>query len=339
MQNKELGFDKDQIVVIPISKDLSDTYKTNILSYPDIINVTGCDRNFSNGNSSRLFHTHSGKPVQVNIIRVEEAYVTTLGIDLIKGRNFSESFPVDQLSSVIVNETLVKEFDLQAPIGTILKGYMFDEQKPNIVGVVKDYHVHSLREKIPPLILHMTEEINGPWSVMVKIRAENIGRALEILKEQWHKTVPNRDFNYTFLNDDLNLKYKNEERWQKITGISTLFSFIISSMGLLGLVIIIINARTKEIGIRKVLGASIASVIAVLGKDIAKWVIIANLIAWPIAWYVMNRWLENFVYKTEIAWWYFLLAGAIALIIAIFTVSVQTLKAALANPINALRYE
>ncbi len=339
MQNKQLGFDKDQIVVIPISKDLSDTYKTNISSYPDIINVTGCDRNFSNGNSSRIFHTQSGKPIQVNIIRVEEEYVNTLGIDLIEGRDFSESFPGDKLNSIIVNETLVKEFDLQSPIGTILNGYAFKEHKPEIVGVVKDYHVHSLREEIPPSILHMTSEINGPWSIMVKIRAKNISRTINILKEQWHKTVPNRDFNYTFLSDNLNLKYQNEERWQKITGISTLFSFIISSMGLLGLVIIIINARTKEIGIRKVLGASIINVIAILGKDIAKWVIIANLIAWPITWYAMNRWLENYVYKIEIAWWYFLLAGFVALIIALITVSVQTLKAALANPIEALRYE
>jgi ABC-type antimicrobial peptide transport system permease subunit len=339
MQNKELGFNKDQIVVIPISTEYNDTYKNNILSYPEIISAAGCDRNFSNGNSSRLYHTLSGKPIEVNIIRVEEEYVNTLGINLIEGRNFSESFPGDKLNSVIVNETLIKEFDLQTPVGTVLNGHMFGEEMPTIVGVVKDYHIFSMRREVPPLILHMTPEINGSWSLLVKIKPDNIKNTIDLLSKQWKQTIPNREFRYTFLNDDLNMKYHNEERWQKITGISTLFAFIISSMGLLGLVIIIINVRTKEIGIRKVLGASIIRIVAILTKDIAIWVIIANLLAWPVAWYAMTRWLENFAYKIEITWWFYLLAGVVALIIALISVSLQTLKAALANPVESLRYE
>lgn len=339
IQNKELGFDKDQIVVIPISKDNSDIYKNKILAYPGIISATGCDRNFSNGNSNRLFHTKSGKPIQVNIIRVEEKYINTLGINLIEGRNFSESFPGDKLNSVIVNETLMKEFNLQTPVGSVLNGYMFGEEKPIIVGVVRDYHIFSMREKIPPLILHMTQEINGPWSLLVKIKAENIRNTIDMLNKQWEQTIPNREFRYTFLNDDLNMKYHDEERWQKITGISTFFAFIISSMGLLGLVIIITNVRTKEIGIRKVLGASITKVVAILTKDIAKWVIIANLFAWPTTWYTMNKWLENYAYHINIEWWMYAVAAGSALLIALITVSFQAVKAAMANPVDSLRYE
>ena len=339
MQNKELGFDKDQIVIIPISKGFSDIYKNKILAYPEIISATGCDRNFSNGNSSRSFITKADKPVEVNIIRVEEEYINTLNINLIEGRNFSESFPSDKLNSVIINETLVKKFDLQEPIGTVLKGYSFGEEMPIVVGVVRDYHIFSMREKVPPLILHMTKEINGSWSLLVKIRADNIGKAIDILNKQWDQTIPNREFIYTFLDDDLNMKYQNEERWQKITGISTLFAFIISSLGLLGLALIITNVRTKEIGIRKVLGASITAIVAILTKDITKWVIMANLLAWPTTWYVMNIWLENYAYRMDIDWWIFVLAGGLALFIALITVSSQAIKAALANPGEALRYE
>ena len=339
MQNKELGFNKDQIVVIPISKEFSDIYKNKILAYPEIIAATGCDRNFSNGNSSRIFFTQSDKPIEVYIIRVEQEYINTLGIKLIEGRNFSESFPGDKLNSVIINETLVKEFDLQTPIGTVLKGHTFTEKVPTVVGVIEDYHILLMHEKVPPLILHITQEINGSWSLLVKIKAGTIRKTIDILSKQWDKTIPDREFRYTFLDDNLSMNYQNEERWQKITGISSLFAFIISSLGLLGLVSIITNVRTKEIGIRKVLGASIIGIVAMLTKDITKWVVIANLLAWPTTWYAMNKWLGNYAYHINIDWWIFLIAGLAALFIALLTVSWQTIRAAIANPVESLRYE
>jgi len=339
MQNKELGFDKEQIVVIPILKEFNDIYKNKILAHPEIISATGCDRNFSNGNSSRIFTSQSGKPIEVFIIRVEDEYINTLGINLLEGREFSESFPGDKLNSVIINETFVKEFNLQVPVGSVVNGHMFGKEKPTVVGVVTDYHILSMHEKVPPLILHMTKEINGPWSLLVKIKAGNIKKTIEVLSKQWSKIIPDREFTYTFLSDDLNLKYQNEERWQKITGISTLFAFIISSLGLLGLASIIINVRTKEIGIRKVLGASITDIVTILTKDITKWVIFANLLAWPTTWYAMNKWLENYAYRTEIGWWIFLMAGGLALLLALVTVTSLAIKAATSNPVNALKYE
>jgi len=339
MQNKDLGFDKEQVVVIPMLKEFSEVYKNKIKAYPEIINVTGCDRNFTNGNSSRLFYNKNEKPVEVTIIRVEEEYVNTLGINLLEGRNFSKKFPADELNSVLVNQTFVEEFDLQSPIGESIKGYKFKEETPNVVGVFKDFHTKSLRSKIPPLMLHMTKEINGDWGLLVKIKAGNIKETISLLENNWKETVPKRDFQYTFLNDNFNAKYSGEKHWQKITGISTLFAFIISSLGLLGLAMIVTNVRTKEIGIRKVLGASISNVVAILNKDITKWIIIANLLAIPATWYIMSKWLDNYEYHINISWWVFLITGAASLSIALLTVSFQTIRAALANPIESLRYE
>jgi len=339
MQNKDLGFDKEQVVVIPIFKEFSDVYKNKIKAYPEIINTTGCDRNFTNGNSSRLFYNKNEKPVEVTIIRVEEEYINTLGIHLLEGRNFSKEFPADELNSVLVNQTFIEEFDLQSPLGEYINGYKFREQTPKVIGVFEDYHTLSMRSKIPPLMLHMTKEINGGWGLLVKIKPGNIRETISLLEKQWKEAVPNRDFRYTFLDDDLNKKYLKEKHWQEITEASTLFAFIISSLGLLGLAMIVTNVRTKEIGIRKVLGASISNVVAILNKDITKWIILANLLAVPATWYIMSQWLENYEYHININWWVFLITGAVSLVIASLTVSFQTIKSALANPVESLRYE
>jgi putative ABC transport system permease protein len=339
MQNKDLGFDKEQIVVIPIMKEYSDIYKNKITAYPEIINATGCDRNFSNGSSTRLFYTKNEKPVEVTIIRVEEEYINTLGIQLLEGRNFSKDFTADEVNSVLVNQTFVDEFDLESPIGESINGYKFREETPKVIGVIKDFHYHSLRSKIPPLMLHMTKEIPGPWGMLVKIKADNIAETISLLEKIWKETVPNRDFNYTFLDDDFNAKYSGEQHWQKITGVSTLFAFIISALGLLGLAMIVTNVRTKEIGIRKVLGASITNVVVILNKDITKWILIANVLALPATWYIMSKWLENYEYHININWWVFIITGFVSLAIALLTVSYQTIRTAIANPVESLRYE
>lgn len=339
MLNKDLGFDKEEVLVIPILTQYSDLYRNKILNYPEIISACGCDRNFTNGSSTRDYYTDAGKPVSAQIIRVQEDYIKTLGIELLEGRNFSEEFPGDKVNSVIVNETLVKELELERTLGMTLTGHKFDEQIPQIIGVVKDYHVSSLRQKIDPLILHMTNEVNGRWSLLVKIRSENIKQTLDVLRKEWREVVPEREFSYRFLDEDLSKKYQAEQRWQKIVNISTLFAFIISSLGLLGLASMVTKSRIKEIGVRKVLGASISGILLLLTKDISRWILIANLIAWPVAWYAMNKWLHNFAYQVGMSPWPFLLAGLVSLAIALLTVSWLAIRAATANPVKALRYE
>ena len=339
MLNKNLGFDKDQILVIPIEKQYSDLYKNTILAFPEIISATGCDRNFSNGNSTRTFSTPADKPVQVNIIRIDEDYIKTLNLKLLEGRNFSEAFPTDKLNSIIVNKTLLKELEIENPLGTVLRGYKFNDEEPVIVGVVNDYHVNSLHEKIPPVLLHMTKEINGGWSLLVKIKAANISGTIDMLKDQYQQIIQDRDFEYTFLDDDWAQKYQDERRWQKIITVSMILAFIISAMGLLAMVTIITSNRTKEIGIRKVLGASVTRVISTLLKDVVKWILLANLIAWPVTWYFMNKWLENYEYVIRIDWWLFLVTAIVSIVVALLIVGYQTLRVALSNPVNALRYE
>ena len=185
----------------------------------------------------------------------------------------------------------------------------------------------------------MTKQINGGWSLLVKIEGNNISDTIELLKEQWESLIPNREFKYTFLDEDISAKYNSEIRWQKITGISTILALIISSLGLLGLISIVTNAKTKEIGIRKVLGASTISVVAILSKNITKWIILANVLALPATWYIMNKWLDNYAYHVDINWWIFIMAGGVTLILALAAASFQTIKAAVANPVESLRDE
>jgi len=248
-------------------------------------------------------------------------------------------FPGDKINSVIINETFVKEYGLNSPVGSVLNGYKFNDEPLQVIGVIQDYNLQSLRSTVQPLILHITDEVNGNWSLMVKIRSDDISKTIVSLERLWQETVTDRDFSYTFLDDDLRNKYQSEDRWQKITGISTLIAFIISSLGLLGLALITINLRIKEIGIRKVLGASVSSIASTLTKDFFKWILIANLIAWPLTWFIMNKWLGNYAYRIQIQWWTFFLAGSLTIIIAGITISYQVIRTANKNPVKSLRYE
>lgn len=338
MHNKDLGYDKEDVVVVPMSFEQGEIYKDKILKHPDIISATGCDRNFSNGRSSLVFLDPNGKPIETRIIRVDGDYMETLSLNIVQGRGFSEAFPSDRTSSVIVNETLVREFGLKEAIGTTLTSSDYRGEQPTIIGVVGDYHIDPVHSAMMPLMLHMTG-IYGPWSVLVKIRAENAPRSIGILRDEWKKTVPDREFHYSFLSDDLSRYYQADERWRTIAGLSSLFAFVICSLGLLGLSSITANSRCREIAVRKVLGASTTGIVATLTRDITAWVIIANLIALPVSWYAMSKWLENFAYRIRLDWWMFLTIGAATLFIALMTVSYTAVRTATANPVDALKYE
>jgi putative ABC transport system permease protein len=339
MQNKQLGFTKENIIIIPIPFTFHEIYKNKISNFPEVISATGSDRNFTNGSSTRRFTSQTGKPISAKIACVDQDYINTLNIKLIEGRNFSPLFPADRINSVIVNETLLKELELTTSVGTNLNGTEIDGHRPVIIGVVEDFHVDSMHDKIMPLILHMTGEINNFWSAMIRIQSSDMQGTVSKLKREWQSLVNDRDFSYTFLDQDLALRYETEERWQQITGFSTVFAFLISCLGLLGLVTIFTRSRIKEVGIRKVLGASIAGIVALLTRDITKWIIIANVIAWPVTWYIMQKWLENYAYHIKINWWIFIATAALALVIALLTVSWQAIRTAAANPVESLRYE
>ncbi len=206
-----------------------------------------------------------------------------------------------------------------------------------IVGVLKDFHYESLHQQIRPLAIFLN---SGQTAYLpVRIRPNDISKTISFIEDQWKKIVPGKPFEYFFLDEDFNKLYQSEQKTGQIFTTFSVLAIFIACLGLFGLTAFTVERRIKEIGIRKVLGASISTIVFLISKEFLKWVLIANLIAWPVAYYFMNNWLENFAYKTDITLWVFIFSGIIALIIALLTVSSQTIKAATANPVKSLRYE
>jgi len=255
------------------------------------------------------------------------------------GRNFSSDFTTDSSNSVIVNETFVKEGGLVDPIGKTIKMTENEEgnQMKTIIGVVRDFHFGSLREPIKPIVISMLQAPYG--KILVKFQRAKQSEALMALEKVYKAIVPNAVFKYDYL-DELNAKqYKQEQRWQKIVNIATILSLIICCFGLLGMAHLSTKRRIKEIGVRKVLGASITHILILMSSNFLRLVIFAFVLAAPIAYFLMKNWLENFAYRTTLSWWAFVMAGVIALIVAILTVSWLSFKAAMANPVESLRDE
>lgn len=305
-----------------------------------ILGITGTSAAFNKGWDINSF-THQGVEHSAFVYRIDYDYLDMLGIKLVQGRNFSPERPGDITSAVIINQTLVDELKWQQPaIGQRLKGWSENKtpEGPEVIGVVEDYHFLSLHQKMRPVILLLDPD----WSIshiMVRISSENTPATLHVIGQKWREVAPNTPFEYSFVDDDIQRQYASEMRWQKILTYSAMFAVILACLGLFGLATLTAGSRTKEVGIRKVLGASVSRVATLLSRDFALLVLLANLIAWPAAWFAMNKWLLNFAYRIEIEWWIFLLAGGLALVIALLTVSTQAVRAALANPVEALRYE
>ena len=310
-------------------------------AYPQqVLNVTGTSAAFNKGWDLNGF-THEGVERTAFIFGVDYDYLDMLGIQLVAGRNFSRELQSDLMNSVIVNEALVQEFGWQEPVlGRPLSGWN-DEKIPGgpvVVGVVKDYHFLSLHRRIQPAVLLMDPDF-GINDILVRVSATNIPATIKLVEEKWHTVAPNTPFDFTFVNEDIQRQYETDLRWQKIISYSTIFAVMLACLGLFGLSTLAATSRTKEIGIRKVLGASVSRVVKLLSREFALLVLLANFIAWPFAYFVMNKVLQNYAYRIDLSWWVFALAGGVALFIALLTVSTQAIKAALANPVDSLRYE
>jgi putative ABC transport system permease protein len=257
------------------------------------------------------------------------------------GRYFEEGRQVDQ-QAVVLNESAVKDMGLVDPIGKQIVAYgptKEQEQSFTIIGVMKDFHFESLHFQIKPLIVLMYGPENRGRYVSVRINSEGIRETMAYLESTWRRFADNQAFEYEFFDDHFAKIYKAEERTGQIFFAFSLLAIIIASLGLFGLAAFIAEQRTKEIGIRKVLGATESKIIFLLSKQFTKWVVLSNLIAWPIAYYFMHKWLQRFAFRPGISIWSFLLASIVVLIIALFTVSYQTIKAARSDPVELLRYE
>ena len=347
MSAKDLGYDKENVVVVDIIGDwkedpkaVAERYKAAVLNYSKVISATITDRNFTSGSDLILmgYKMPDGSYEVIRLLQIDQDYLSTLKIPLLAGRNLFYDYPNDTSSAVLVNEELVKTLDLKEPVGHILNGFRGQSDPPAIVGVVKDFHIDNLHRPIAPLVMQMKWAPGGS-SVLIRIRPGDITGTIAWLKETWESVAPNLVFRESFLDDNLQRQYMEEIRWRNIVGYGALFAILISSMGLFGLVALSAASRTKEMGIRKVLGASLVNILLLFSKDFMKLLLLANLIAWPVAWYVMNQWLQNFEYRIDLETGPFLLSGLLALVVALATIGLRVINVARANPTETLRYE
>lgn len=344
IRNKKLGFNINQVLLLRINNaDIyknRQSFKENLLKYPEIKNVS-----VMSGEPGGFFDVFSFKveektddAFRMRTVFTDFDYVKTLRLKIIAGRDFSEDFSTDKSEAVLLNESAVKYlgWNDQNAIGKRLMNNFIDSSYRKVVGIVEDFHFKSLREKIEPLVISIS---NDTRVIAVKINSAGISHSLGIIKEAFEEAAPQYPFEYEFLDKSFDNMYKNdEERFQLFTTFSILAIFI-ACLGLLGLSSFTSEQRRKEIGIRKVLGATVSGIVLLLSKEFIRLVLIANLIAWPLAYYFMNDWLEDFAYKIEMNIWNFVVASGIALLIALATICYQAFKAATANPVKSLRYE
>jgi len=338
MNKKDLGFNKNGVIILKINTQLRehmDLFKEKLLSHSEIISVSYSSRIPGNYWGSWCCVNIEGKENKYFNNYVDPDYLKTLGITIKDGRNFSSENPADLKATYLINETAIKLYNLKNPIGQmIVPG---NGVKGQIIGIIKDFHYRGLNYEQTPLILFYTNEYLN--YVNIKILGSNTEGALAIVKSAWEEICPAFSFEYNFLDSTYDLQYKSERKFESLLFSFAILALFIASIGLFGLSVFSIERRTKEIGIRKVNGASTFEIMSKLNKDIIKWVLIAFVAANPVAWFSMNKWLQNFPYRTEISWWIFALAVIIALGIALLTVSWQSWRAATRNPVEALRYE
>jgi putative ABC transport system permease protein len=344
MRSQNPGFNKENILVVDAegtdSKHIYPLFRQALAAHPEITGVAGSELGLGEGTGwSMSGFEYNGKHKEMYEYFVDADYLPVMGIRLIAGRNFSSAIASDTVSSVILNESAVKDFGWtpENAIGQQLKGYS-ENLTPVIIGVVKDFNFRPLSEKVPPQMFHAFHDYTS-YKYFVRIKPGNPAPALDVLKKAWTSVVPVLPFRYTFLDEDIDNFYKSEARWSGIVGWAGGISIFLACLGLFGLAALAAVNRSKEIGIRKVLGASVTGIVGLLSKDFLKLVILAMAIASPLAWYFMNAWLQDYAYRVTIGWLVFAVTGIMAVVIALITIGFQAVKAALANPVESLRSE
>jgi hypothetical protein len=341
VQSKNLGYDRENLIYVPMNGDLISkysTFKQEALRMPGIqlvSRISSVPTNMSNTTGNVQWE---GKDPNINIEFTQASvgydFVKTLKLQMLAGRDFSKDYPTDSVG-YIINEAALKRIKYADPIG---KPLTFWGKKGTIVGLVKDFHFNSLHEEIQPLVVRSREQES--WgTVMVKTQPGKTKQALASLETLCKQINPSFPFAYNFSDQEYEKLYQNEQIVTKLSDAFAFLAIFISCLGLLGLAMFTAEQRIKEIGIRKVLGASVSSLFALLSSEFLVLVVIALFIALPVSWYAMNHWLQRFAYRTPIQWWMFALSGATIILIAVLTVSFQAIKAALINPIKSLRSE
>lgn len=344
--NKDLGFNKDLVLVVntgQVSRAdaplVLNRFRNTLLPYPQIMQIARAGSPFTRGSDRNTWTDGNGMTRSAYNFGVDEYYVDLMGMEIVDGRNFSLDFPADSTQSILVNEALVREFGIEDPVGKPLTNWLsfiYDES-PTIIGVVKDYHFRSLREDVFPAVMNMHPNYyNYMGGMLIKIQPNAIAESVELIEQTWNEALPGKPFTYSFLDEDLANLYQTEEQWSNIVTASSILAILIASLGLFGLATLTVSKRTREIGIRKVLGASVPRVVFLIASEFVKLVAVAAVIAWPLAYFGMMQWLDDFANHIPISVWPFILAAVAALGIALLTVSSRTIGAALVNPVRAL---
>ena len=351
-QDKELGFDKDSLVTLQnaggMTAQQGETFKNEVAKLPGVAAVSGCSNQPGDAYFGMSFQPQGAEEMTTGSgLVVDEGYVECMKMEIVSGRSFSKEF--SDSNSVVINESAAREMGLTDPIGkTVVSNDQFlnfqdgTQRQYTVVGVVKDFHFQSLHHVISPLFLvHNQRGFNPGVDGLVTVRmgAGDVLPTLQQIEDLWKQFLPEQPFNYAFLDRRWANLYEQEMTTRKVFGLFSLLAIFIACLGLLALAAFTAERRTKEIGIRKVLGATTGGIIGLLSKDFLKLVAIALVIASPIAWYAMNEWLQDFHYRIDIEWWVFVLAGVVAILIAFLTVSFQSAKAAMMNPVKSIRTE
>lgn len=346
LRSRDIGYTREQVLIIKntgvLNNQLS-SFKNELSKLNDIKNVTlsGYLPNTGDRNSNGFFPTPAMNQKEALIMQnwiVDENYIPTLDIQLLQGRNFSQQMPTDSMA-IIVNEAAARYLPKEDLLNRKL--YQVDDpgKPPNvytIIGVIKNFNFNSIRDQISPLAFTLGR---SPGSISMRINSANIPALLEQVKQKWQAMAPGQPFAWSFMDEEFNNQFKADQQTGQLFIAFAILAIFIACLGLFGLVTYAAEQRIKEIGVRKILGASVSNIVTMLSKDLLKLVLLANIIAWPVAWWIMNSWLQDFAYRIQIGWWVFAVAGIIAVLIALVTVSFKAIKAALANPVRSLRSE
>lgn len=335
LTTEKLGYDDSNLVLVNkhLKRDEAKLFREQLMKDPDIIGVAPKNGGYS-GTRAKV---NGDSTIDFAYETIDESYLPLLKIPVTAGRNFSKDFPSDSSHSVIVNESFVKQAGWNNPLGQDVN-FWFRNKKYNVIGVVKDYHFEALSRKIGPQLFTM-DAGNGFGMVYIKIRPNTAGSSLAYIQKTFKSLFPLTPYSYTFKQDENSKNYEAEAKWKQIMLFGAILTIFISCIGLFGLSVLSAEKRTKEIGIRKVLGASVSSIITTLSTDFLKLVIVAMLVAIPAAWLAAGKWLEHYPYRISLTWWMFSSTAILVIFIALGTVSFQAIKAAIANPVKSLRSE
>ena len=341
LKNKDLGFYTENVVLISsydledISPNAIDVYKDKIAAYPQIIGATKVGHVLSSGTKIRNSFDIDGEMFTTEVIYVDYDFIKMMNLTLLEGKDFSRAISPDDYNGIIVNEAFLKQLGWKNGAGRMISSWK-SKRIPTIIGVVKDFHFRSLHHMVSPAALILNPEICS--YLLVRISPDDIPGTIAILEREWKQIVPSTNFAYRFLKEDIDRQYRKDQRWFSTIRFSAILALCLASLGAFGLTTLSMTQRSQEIGIRKVLGASVSQLMVLLAKDFIKWVILANTIAWPIAYYALNAWIQVFAYRIDLML-PLALGSMLILIVVAITVSIQTYRAATDHPVNALRHE